>query len=114
MKITHNKVGQNLNMTDSTKSSSQSARAGQTKAAGDDKNSLLEALDKKPSQDGSAKVNLSQRAQDIQRAKELAKAAPDVREDRVAALQKLIDEGKYKVDAKEIADKMVDEEMQWT
>jgi anti-sigma28 factor (negative regulator of flagellin synthesis) len=29
-------------------------------------------------------------------------------------LQKMIDSGKYKVDAKEIADKMVDEEAQWT
>ena len=46
------------------------------------------------------KVNVSERAHDIRRSKELALAAPDVREDRVAELQKMIDQGKYKVESR--------------
>ena len=103
MKITHNKVGRNLNLTDSSKAE-KSGGADKTKST-DEKNSLLAALDTK-SADTSSKVNLSQRAQDIKKAKEIAMATPDIREEKVAALQKLIDSGKYKVDAKEIADKM--------
>ena len=37
--------------------------------------------------------------------------APEVNADRVAHFQKLIDEGKYKVDAKAVADRMVDEQL---
>jgi len=111
MKITHNKVGQNLNRTDTAKSE----KTGNSGKATDlsDKNSIVDALGSGEAQ-GSSKVQLSKRAQDIKRAKEIAMATPDVREDRVQELQKLIDNGKYKVDAKDIADKMVDEESQWT
>lgn len=107
MKITHNKVGQNLNLNDAAKAN----RADKASAdAASAKASLLETLNK---DSDASKVNLSERAQDIKRAKELALAAPDIREDKVARLQKLIDEGNYKVDAKDVADKMVDEEAQW-
>lgn len=58
-----------------------------------------------------AKVELSPRAQDMKRIKEIAMAAPDVNADKVARLQKLIDEGKYKIDAQAVADKMVDEQL---
>lgn len=58
-----------------------------------------------------AKVDLSQRAQDMKKIKDLAMKAPEVNADRVAHFQKLIDEGKYKVDAKAVADKMVDEQL---
>ena len=110
MKITHNKVGRNLNLTDAGKSE-KANKADSTKSDGL-KNSKAEIFDSNAG-DTSSTVNLSQRAQDIKKAKELAKAAPDIREDRVAELQKLIDQGKYKVDAKDVADKMVDEELQW-
>ena len=40
-------------------------------------------------------------------------AIADVDEAKIAKLQKLIDEGKYKVDAKAIADKMVDEHLEF-
>ncbi len=60
---------------------------------------------------GSAKLNLSDRAQDIKKAKEVAMATPDVDEAKVAHFQKLIDEGKYKVDAESVADRMVDEHL---
>lgn len=109
MKITHNKVGQNINLTDAGKAE----RADKTKGA---KNADVKssALDNAANESEKAtKVNLSQRAQDIKKAKEIAMATPDVREDKVARLQKMIDEGKYKVEAKDIADKMVDEEVAW-
>ena len=58
-----------------------------------------------------AKVDLSQRAQDMKKIKEAAMAAPEVNAEKVAKFQKLIDEGKYKVDANAVADKMVDEQL---
>lgn len=57
----------------------------------------------------SAKVELSTRAQDMKRAKELATPSNDIDEAKVARLQALIDSGKYKVDAEAIADRLLDE-----
>ena len=107
MRITHNKVGQNLNLSDTGKTE----KANKPKSGGSEALSEMTAGAARGS-DG-AQVNISQQAQDVMKAKEIAMAAPDVREDRVAALQKMIDSGNYKVDAKDIADKMVDEESQW-
>ncbi|PIT99369.1 MAG: flagellar biosynthesis anti-sigma factor FlgM [Bdellovibrionales bacterium CG10_big_fil_rev_8_21_14_0_10_45_34] len=59
----------------------------------------------------SAKVDLSERAKDILRAKEIAMNTSDVDEEKVARLQSLIDSGKYKVDAQAIADRMVDDHL---
>ncbi len=59
----------------------------------------------------SAKVEVSERAQSIKKAKELATPDNTVDEAKVARLQKMIDEGKYNVDASAIADKMVDEHL---
>ena len=104
MKITHNKLGRNLDVSDSAKSD-------KTKQAGFDqtfdKSSALSDIG------SSSKVNLSSRAQKINKAKEIANSVPDVDEAKVARLQKLIDEGKYKVDASAIADKMIDEQGSW-
>jgi negative regulator of flagellin synthesis FlgM len=106
MKITHNKVGQNLNLTDSTKAD---------KADGI-KNKATGAIDKvdvlsSSSLGESTRVEVSPRAQEAKRIKELAMAAPDVDEAKVEKFRKLIDEGKYNIDAKAIADKMVDEHL---
>jgi negative regulator of flagellin synthesis FlgM len=60
----------------------------------------------------SSKVDLSSRAQDIRKAKELATPkAGDIDEAKVARLQKLIDAGKYNVDAEAVADRLVDEHL---
>lgn len=73
------------------------------------------AADKAPKSvdvESSSKLNLSDRAQDIKKAKDLAsKGVNDIDEAKVAKFQKLIDDGKYKVDAQSIADKMVDEHL---
>ncbi len=59
---------------------------------------------------GSTKVDMSPEAQAFQKAKGIA-SKETVDEAKVARLQKLIDEGKYKVDAKAVADKLVDEQI---
>ncbi len=112
MKITHNKVGQNLNNNDSKESSKSQKSGASAKTAAPE--AALAELGKTTKGNESAKVNVSDRARDIKKAKELATAAPDVDEAKVARLQKMIDDGKYKVEAKDIADKMVDEELAWS
>ena len=88
-----------------------SIESGKTKptenAVGDKKTNT------KSSQDifGSSQVNLSERAQMMSKAKEIAKNAPDVDEAKIARLQKMIDEGKYSINASAVADKLVDEQL---
>ncbi|MBC7742917.1 MAG: flagellar biosynthesis anti-sigma factor FlgM [Bdellovibrionaceae bacterium] len=105
MKITHNKVGQNLNLTDASKTdkAAEKSKAGATKE--------ITASAVQPSQGDAVKVDLSSRAQDIQRIRELANGAPDVDQAKVDKFQKLIDSGKYKVDSKAVADRLVDEHL---
>jgi negative regulator of flagellin synthesis FlgM len=73
------------------------------------KDSKLGALDSKNIK-GSANVDVSDRAQMMQKAKSLA-GDQSIDEAKVSRLQKLIDEGKYKVDAGAIADRLVDEHL---
>lgn len=105
MKITHNKVGQNLNLSDSARTE----RADKGKPKGEINKPEASSIDF-----GATKVDLSPRAQELKKAKEIAQQTPDINEEKVARLQKLIDEGKYKVEAKDIADKMVDEQLMWS
>ena len=104
MKITHNKVGQNLNLTDASKTEKASEKAKASEAKGQQTVGIGAPVD-------SSKVELSARAKDIQKIKDLALSSPDVDQAKVDKFQKLIDSGKYKVDAKAIADKMVDEHL---
>ncbi len=101
MKITHNKVGQNLNLVDGAKTDSLKNNSKSEKA------SLLKEMSPE-SLGGSSKVDVSPRAQEARRIKEIAMAAPDVDMIKVEKFRKLIDEGKYKVDAKAVSEKMVD------
>ncbi|KYG63269.1 flagellar biosynthesis anti-sigma factor FlgM [Bdellovibrio bacteriovorus] len=107
MKITHNKVGQNLNLTDSSRSNKADAIKNNSAGAPTAKADALTAS----TLGESSRVELSPRAQEAKRIKELAMSAPDVDEAKVAKFRKLIDDGKYNVDAKAIADKMVDEHL---
>jgi negative regulator of flagellin synthesis FlgM len=61
--------------------------------------------------DQSAKVDLSPRAQQMKRAKEIAMSSSDVDSEKVKKFQDLIDKGLYKVDAKKVADTMVDDSL---
>ena len=49
-------------------------------------------------------VSLSRRASDITRAKELAAAAAEVRDDKVAPIRERIARGEYEVSAEKLAD----------
>jgi len=105
MKITHNKVGQNLNLTDAGKA----GKADKADKTGGAKGADLKSLGESKAGEAATKVELSPRAQEMKRIKDIATAGPDVDEAKVAKFQKLIDEGKYEVDAEGLADKMVDE-----
>ena len=59
----------------------------------------------------SSSINLSERAQRMNKAKEIATKADDINHEKVAQLQKLIDEGNYKVDAEAVADRLVDQHL---
>lgn len=71
----------------------------------------LGSLDRSAELNDAARVELSPRAQDMKKIKDLAMAEPPDRAEKIARLQKLIDEGNYKVDTEAIADRMVDEHL---
>ncbi len=103
MKVSNNKVGNAAgNKLDNIKGKTESAAAQGLKS---------DVLNSKANVKNSANVNVSERAQMMQKAKDIASSPMTVDEAKVARLQKLIDEGKYKVDAESIADRLVDEHM---
>jgi len=54
-------------------------------------------------------VNLSQASKEVQKIREIILSEPDVREDKVADLKERIESGKYTIDHKAVADKLVNE-----
>lgn len=112
MKITHNKVGQNLNMVDGAKSG-RADKADKSERA--DKSEKINKLGLPNIADAEgkagARVELSPRAQEAKRIKELAMSGPDVDQVKVEKFRRLIDEGNYKVNADAVADRMVDEHL---
>ncbi len=108
MKITHNKIGQNLNLVDGAKSEktdkTKSSKNASEKGAA---SSILSS-----GAEDASRVEVSPRAMEAKKIKDLANAAPDVDMEKVAKFRKLIDEGKYQVDAKAVADKMVDDHLE--
>ena len=107
MKVTNNKVGGPLGGMDTGKAGKAESANALKKDAG------LGGLKSQADLKGSANVNVSERAQMMQKAKEIAGSPMTVDEAKVARLQKMIDEGSYKVDADSIADRLVDEHMSW-
>lgn len=105
MKVTNNRVGGANPGVDGAKS----AKTDSLSALGKDKK--ISGVGGKAEAKNSAKIDLSERAQMMQKAKEIAGRPDSVDEAKVARLQKLIDEGKYKVDADAIADRLVDEHL---
>ena len=55
------------------------------------------------------KVALSPRAKEIVEAKKIIDSMPDIREEKVAAIKKEIENGTYKVDGKKVAVNMIKE-----
>ena len=56
-----------------------------------------------------AKTEISSKGKEFAQAREVAAKAPDTREDKIAELKQRIAGGSYKVDAKAVSDKLVDE-----
>ena len=105
MKVTNNKIG-------NAQPNIESGKAGKTDASkGLNPDAKAGALGAKNSAAGSANVNVSERAQMMQKAKDIATKPDTIDEAKVARLQKLIDEGKYNVSADAIADKLVDQHL---
>lgn len=60
---------------------------------------------------GGAKLEISEKGKEFAKVKTAANNAPEVREEKIAALRKKMAEGSYKVDNEAIADRMVDEHL---
>ena len=76
-----------------------SSEAGRTKSSEDGENiSDVTASDK---------VELSSQARDIQRAREVAQDAPEVRADKVEAARRALHSGKLNLKGQELAEKIV-------
>ena len=106
MKVSNNKIGNPAGNLDANK-------AGKTDSVSLKKDIQAGALNtnNKAAIKGSANVNVSERAQMMSKAKEIASSPMTVDEAKVARLQKMIDEGTYKVDADKIADRLVEEHL---
>ncbi len=104
MKVTSNKLPSTMPSTNSGVGEAAKAKAGGLEAA-------LDVKAKSTADIGSSsRVELSPRAQDIKKARELATPDMDsVDEAKVARLQAMIDSGSYKVNAEAIADRLLDE-----
>jgi flagellar biosynthesis anti-sigma factor FlgM len=104
MKVSNNKIGgthAGLGTDRAGKSEGASALSKEVKAGGPSKANLKD----------SSSVHVSERAQMMQKAKDIASQPMTVDEAKVARLQKMIDEGTYKTDAAAIADRLVDAHM---
>jgi negative regulator of flagellin synthesis FlgM len=58
---------------------------------------------------GADTVDLSSSSRDVQKMKEILAQTPAMRMEMIESLKKQIDEGTYQVDARDIADKMMDD-----
>lgn len=58
-----------------------------------------------------ASVEISERAQLMKQAMDIAKNTPDIRKDKIESLKKSIKEGTYQVENSLIADRLVDEHL---
>lgn len=103
MKVTNNKIGPNPAAVDT-------AKTGKTDASKGALNSDQAGAMAKNAAVSPSNVSVSERAQMMAKAKEIA-SKTTVDEAKVARLQKMIDEGKYKVDAQAVADRLVDEHL---
>ena len=111
MKISNKPAGTQLPTTDAANNSQATGKANRASANGVDA-ILTKSTGKQSGAADSTRVDVSERGQQIKKAKEIAsKDLNSVDEAKVARLQKMIDEGKYKVDAQSIADRLVDEHM---
>lgn len=88
------------------------ANASEAKKNQQTKKSGYESAGTAPSdtlKNASVKTDVSDRAKDMARAKQLASDAPDVREDKIREIKEKIQNKQYSVKASDIADRLVDD-----
>jgi negative regulator of flagellin synthesis FlgM len=86
-----------------------SSRAGKANAAAD--KAKAEGNSSAAAASGDSQTTISSKGRDAAKAMAAANSAPDVREEKIAELKRRIAAGKYQVDPKAVADKMVDEHL---
>ena len=89
-----------------------SAKQAKGAAAAKGASGADEARKIKTTTEDGARPEISAKARDAATAAQVAKDAPDVREAKIAELKKRIAEGKYNVDPKKVADRMVDDHLE--
>jgi len=104
MKITHNKVGQNLNLRDASRSESVTKSGNKSEGAA--------ALKEGPTI-ASNEVDISPKAQQLQKAKEAVLNAPDINREKVERLKQMVQNNTYKVDADAVAERMLGDHLEW-
>ncbi len=72
-------------------------------------NAYAKAARVEPSVKDAANVQISQKAREMNLAKQVLDSTPDIREDKVAKYKEMIAKGQYKPDASKIADAMIRE-----
>ena len=101
MKVTQNpSPNQNTHAIDKSQEAKSSGDTARARAAG---------TYSQISSDPDSSVEISDRARLMNQASSVAKAAPDVRADKIAALKQSIQNGSYQVDSGKVADRLVDE-----
>ncbi len=60
-----------------------------------------------PESTGDAIVNLSNASKEVQKAREIIESEPDIRSEKVRAIQEEIEKGAYKIDYDKTAEKML-------
>lgn len=91
--------------------SNQLTKTGQTQSTDASKKSQTKTAISSEQIKDSSDVKMSDKARGMQKAMELARPNDGIDEAKVARLQKLIDDGKYNVDASAIAERLVDEHL---
>ena len=99
-------VNQNIQSTQ-TEQTKRSDNAAKTAKAGQ----LAQIQKQQGSSAADSRADISAKGKEFAQVHAAAKAAPDVREDRIAALKKQIQEGKYEVDANKVAERIVGEHL---
>lgn len=90
---------QSAQQTESSKKSEAAKKSGENKS----KASVLDSA--------SVKSEISAKSRDYKEAHAVAAQAPDVRETKIEEIKKRIAEGRYKVDADKVADKLVNDHL---
>jgi negative regulator of flagellin synthesis FlgM len=91
----------NLNV--GNKSASEAKSADGARAVRSVANAYAQAA-QAPAQQAAANVQISPRARELNLARQVVDATPDVREDKVAKFKSMIERGEYRPDAGKIAD----------